>query len=293
MKRQSSTSTALRPWTKEDCPSRQVQQGFMLHVLIPATIPQGELSGLTGHSWNWSLVPLGPQGPSWASVSAQSTIFHYHPQKGPWILSGDEQPVSTTHTWAKLKGLMTTSLHDTPLILEVKSKLCTLWLKIRHPPLPKEEPILSALLLPIFPAFSNVISWKLKETANKKNLNFFCCYFYLQRCMLPPQDSAYVIVTLVWRVWMGICIKPGPGAVLSNYSTWMWWSRELPEMTLLRTKKRSTPKFCALRTKTLVLFLFPGINDPLHSATPLRICCRENAWHLCLVFITSFYQTRS
>ena len=238
----------------------------------------------------WLVITLGPQGPVYSIVSPQSTIFHYRYQQGQCILRGDKQPVSTPHSWRKLKDLMTTSLHDTPLISEVKSKCCTLWLKTRHPHVPVEKSILSALSWPIFPAFSNVISWKLKEVANKKNLNFF--YFNRQSCMLPPQDSTYVIMTLVWSVWMGIRIKPGPGAVLSNCLTCMWWSKGHLEVTLPSTKQRSTPKICsnswALRRKILVLSLLPVISNPWHPATQSRKCCRENAWHLCLVFKTSF-----
>lgn len=131
---------------------------------------------------------------------------------------------------------------------------------------------------------------KTEVSYQKREVNFFL--FSLQRCMLPPQDSIYVIMTLVWRVWVGIRIKPGPGAVLRNCLNHTWWSRGHPGTTFLSTKKSSTPKmfsnFWALRSKILVLFLFPVINDPLHSATQSRKCCRENAWHLRLVFITSF-----
>ena len=57
----------------------------------------GELSGLTGHLWNWSPASPGPQGPAYETGSPQSTILCYHYQKRQWILSDDKPPTSTTH----------------------------------------------------------------------------------------------------------------------------------------------------------------------------------------------------
>lgn len=216
----------------------------------------------------------------------QSTVFHYCYQRkgnGDWVVTNSQCSLHTN--WERIRTSWPCHLMPPPWFLEMKSKYCTLWLKIRHPLVLREKPILSASYI------SNVLKChllKAEENCQWKELNFL----FICKSMFPPQNSIYVIMTLVWRIWMEICIKLGPGAMLSKCLTCTWCSCGLPEVTLLRTKERSIPKICSnfwvLKSKILVFFMPLVISGPLHFATQSRKCCRENAWHLCLDFKTFF-----